>query len=190
MDIRTQEEFARQAAAIGFIRFPLAVLKSLLLLIVIMVALVGRVAHADELHLILNGKAIHLDNKPGTNYNESNWGGGFQFDFEKSESDWVPFVTASGFSDSNKNPSYYAGGGWLKRTNFSLADANMHVDVGIVGFAMWRKDFNGGSAFPGALPVFSIGSERVAVNITYIPKVDPKMVPILFFQLKLKLSDY
>ena len=30
-------------------------------------------AAADELHVVLNGKAIHLD---GGNYNEENWGGG------------------------------------------------------------------------------------------------------------------
>src|SRR5437016_741365 len=29
--------------------------------------------HADDWHLIINGKAKHLDEKPGVHYNESNW---------------------------------------------------------------------------------------------------------------------
>jgi Antimicrobial peptide resistance and lipid A acylation protein PagP len=190
MEYRNQGVFADRAVSIDVARLPLAVLKTFLLLVVIAFALLTRVVQADELHLIVNGKAIHLEHQPGTHYNESNWGAGVQYDFEKSKSNWVPFLAASGFSDSNKNPSYYAGGGWLKRHEFSLAGVSMHTDLGFVVFAMWRQEFNGGKPFLGALPAFSIGSERVAVNVTYIPKVDPKMVPILFFQLKLKLSNF
>jgi hypothetical protein len=190
MEYRNQGVFADHTVSIDVARLPLAVLKTLLLLIVIAFALLTRAVQADELHLIVNGKAIHLEHQPGTHYNESNWGAGMQYDFEKSESNWVPFVTASRFADSNNNPSYYAGGGWLKRHEFSLAGASMHTDVGLVVFAMWRQEFHGGKPFVGALPAFSIGGERVAVNVTYIPKVDPKLVPILFFQLKLKLSDF
>lgn len=188
MERRTQEVFATQAEQTHGAWVSLIPIG--LLLLALIVAATTHTAQADELHLIANGKAIHLESQPGTNYNESNWGGGFQYDFDKSDSSWVPFVTASGFADSNKNPSYYAGGGWLKRSDFSLAGTSLHTDVGLVAFAMWRQDFNGGQVFPGVLPVVSVGSERVAVNITYIPKVDPKMVPILFFQLKLKLSDF
>jgi hypothetical protein len=188
MEYRTQEVAATQAERIRGVRD--SIIYAGLLLLVLVVAAASRTARADELHLIVNGKAIHLDSQPGTRYNESNWGAGFQYDFERSASDWVPFITASGFSDSNENPSYYAGGGWLKRSDFSFAGAPLHADVGVVAFAMWRRDFNGGQAFPGVLPVLSVGGERVALNVTYIPKVDPKMVPILFFQLKLKLSDF
>ena len=190
MEIRFHGVFADQAVSIEIARLPLVVLKTVLLLIVIAIAVVSRAAQADELHLIVNGKAIHLDQKPGTHYNESNWGAGFQYDFEKSKSNWVPFIAASGFSDSNKNSSYYAGGGWLKRFDSFLSDASLHADAGVVVFAMWRQEFNRGKPFAGVLPAFSVGGERVSVNVTYIPRVDPKMVPILFFQLKLKLSDF
>ena len=155
-----------------------------LLVIILMIALN---AHAGELHALVNGKAIHLDHQPNVHYNESNWGAGFQYDFPKSESRWVPFVTASGFSDSNRNPSYYAGGGWLRRYDIN---AGWHADVGAVAFLMTREGFKNDRPFPGVLPAFSIGTERVAVNITYIPRVDPKMVPIVFFQLKIKLADF
>lgn len=142
-------------------------------------------AQADQWSLLLNGKAVHLDPPAGTNYNEENWGAGIQYDFNMTKSKWVPFVTASGFKDSNRNPSYYAGGGALYRFAFGPEESAVHLDAGAVVFLMIRKDFMGDDPFPGVLPVVSLGVDRIAVNMTYIPRVDPKMVPILFFQLKI-----
>ena len=64
----------------------------------------------------------------------------------------------------------------------------MHLDAGVVAFVMTRKSYMDGRPFPGVLPVVALGTDRVALNITYIPKVDPKMVPIFFFQLKIGLN--
>ncbi len=144
-------------------------------------------AHADEFSVLLNGKAIHLDRRPGVHYNEDNWGAGFQYDMAPVREKWVPFVTASGFKDSNSNMSYYAGGGFLYRSNFEWAKTPMHFDAGAVAFLMTRKGFKNDRPFPGILPALSLGTARVSVNMTYIPRVDPKMVPILFFQLKITL---
>ncbi len=66
----------------------------------------------------------------------------------------------------------------------------MHADAGFIGFVMVRKGFKDGDPFPGVLPAFSLGADKVAVNISYVPKVDPKAVPLVFFQLKLKLGDW
>ena len=143
---------------------------------------------ADQWSLLLNGKAIHLENPPGTNYNEKNWGAGVQYDFTSTDSKWRPFLTASGFKDSNKNPSYYAGGGTMRRFAFGTDKNSLHLDAGVVAFAMTRKDFKNGNPFPGVLPVISLGTDRVALNITYIPKVDPKMIPLLFLQLKIGIN--
>lgn len=156
----------------------------------IVLAVAARIGHAGEMHLLVNGKAIHLDHQRDVHYNESNWGAGFQYDFAPGGSRWVPFVTASGFSDSNRNPSYYAGGGWLKRIEWTAIGRHWHVDAGVIGFLMQREGFKNDKPFPGVLPAFSLGTERIAVNVTYIPRVDPKMVPIVFFQLKLKLADF
>jgi hypothetical protein len=110
-----------------------------------------------------------------------------QYDFNMTDSKWIPFVSASGFKDSNKNPSYYAGGGTLRRFAFGEEKNSLHLDAGVVAFLMTRKGYMDGNPFPGILPVVVIGTDRVALNITYIPKVDPKMVPIFFFQLKIGL---
>ncbi|MDH4133933.1 MAG: hypothetical protein OEV31_04025 [Gammaproteobacteria bacterium] len=141
----------------------------------------------DSWSLLLNGKAFHLDSSPGARYNEKNWGAGLQYDFRSADSPWTPFLTASGFLDSHNHPSYYAGGGSMRR--FAVGDeANgFHVDVGPVAFIMVRRGFKDGKPFFGMLPVLNAGTDRVSANITYIPRVDPKMVPIIFVQLKIGL---
>ena len=145
-------------------------------------------AEAGQWSLLLNGKAIHLEKPAGTDYNEQNWGAGVQYDFTSPSSKWRPFLTASGFKDSNKNPSYYAGGGVMRRYAFGTQPHSLHLDVGMVAFAMTRKDYQHGNPFLGVLPVLSFGSERVALNVTYIPKVDPKLIPLIFLQLKIGLN--
>ena len=158
---------------------------STLILAVLFCLFSGAVA-ADELHLLVNGKAIHVNQPAGSHLNEKNWGLGFQYDGNLINKKWLPFVTASGFSDSNKNPSYYAGGGALRRFQGDV----LHLDIGAIGFLMTRKNFKHDRPFIGVLPAFSVGTERVSVNMTYIPKVEPKMVALWFFQLKIKLADF
>lgn len=155
-----------------------------------LLALVGfltvTAADADELSLLINGKALHLGAPAGRDLNERNWGLGLQFDWNRAHTNWVPFATVSGFRDSNGNPSYYAGGGALYRFQFD----GVHVDAGAVGFLMTRKDYNDQKPFLGALPAFSVGNKNIAVNLTYVPKMDPKAVPLWFFQLKITLSNF
>lgn len=140
-------------------------------------------AVAGDMNLLVNGKAIHINTPAGQKLNEKNWGLGFQYDGDLVNQNWVPFATASGFIDSNKNPSYYAGGGMLRR----YQGDSLHFDVGAIGFLMTRKGYKNDQPFLGVLPAFSVGAKRVSVNMTYIPKVEPKAVALVFFQLKIRL---
>ena len=158
--------------------------KLILILILAVFGLFGQTATADELSLLINGKAIHFD-AANKNFNEKNWGAGFQYDWAPVNQHWIPFAMASGFKDSNRNPSYYAGGGMMRRYQFN----GLHFEAGAIGFLMIRKDFNNDRPFIGVLPAFSVGTKRIAVNMTYIPKVEPKAVPLVFFQLKINLSN-
>lgn len=160
---------------------------SILALIAAFTAIIATAtAGADELSLLINGKAIHINAPAGKDLNEKNWGAGFQYDWKPVNDKWIPFATASGFSDSNSNPSYYAGGGVLRRYQYN----SLNFDVGVIGFAMTRKNYKNDKPFLGVLPAFSVGTQRFAVNMTYIPKVDPKMVALVFFQLKVNLSNF
>jgi hypothetical protein len=155
-------------------------------LLAIVVCLTATAAAADELSLLINGKAIHLGSSSGSNLNEKNWGLGLQYDWDRESDKWRPFATVSEFRDSNYNTSYYAGGGALYRFQFDRA----HVDLGAVGFVMVRKDYKNGDPFLGVLPALSVGTKNVALNITYIPKIEPKAVPLWFFQLKINLASF
>jgi hypothetical protein len=143
-------------------------------------------AVAGEMSLLVNGKAVHINTPAGKNLNEKNWGLGLQYDGGLINKTWVPFAAVSGFIDSNKNPSYYAGGGVLRRFQFD----GTHVDMGAIGFVMTRKDFRNDRPFLGILPAFSVGTDRVSVNMTYIPKVHPKAVALWFFQFKVNFSNF
>jgi len=75
---------------------------------------------------------------------------------------------------------------------FSLAKIHdeLHFDAGLIGFVMVRKDHHNRKPFLGALPAFSLGTEKLAVNISYIPEVEPKLAPLWFLQLKVSFGIF
>jgi hypothetical protein len=159
-----------------------------ILITIVVFSGINNVARADQLNLIINGKAIHLDAPSGMTLNEKNWGIGLQYDYELINTRWLPFTTVSGFIDSMNKPSYYAGGGLLRRYAVGEHGGNaLNLDAGVIAFMMTRADYKNYQLFPGVLPVFSFGTRSVALNMTYIPKVHPKLVALWFFQLKLAL---
>ncbi len=159
---------------------------SLALIGAVLFLLISVSAAADEMSLLVNGKAIHINPPAGKNLNEKNWGLGYQYDWTPVKNNWVPFATVSGFIDSNNNPSYYAGGGALRRFQYD----GLRVEAGAIGFVMTRKGYKNEEPFLGVLPAFSVGTAKVSLNMTYIPKVEPKAVPLWFFQLKINFSNF
>lgn len=158
-------------------------MERVLLVLVACVALHS--AHAGEFSLLINGHARHLEQR-SQEKNELNYGLGLQYDFTP-RGEWVWFAFGSGFQDSRKDPSYNAGGG-LRRRFVLMPSTQLHLDLGIAGMLMTRESYNNGQAFPAALPIASIGIPAVAVNIAYVPPVDPRIIPLLFFQLKYRLQ--
>ena len=156
-----------------------------IIIVLVFVVLGAAPAQADQWSLLINGKAVHLDD-PGDDVNDDgNWGAGVQYDFDITAGKWVPFINASGFKDSNGNPSYYVGGGTAKRFFLGKDDGSLHLDAGVVAFLMTREDYNNGNPFPAVLPMVSFGTNRIALNVTYAPEVGPIDVAVLFFQLKI-----
>ncbi|MDH5444055.1 MAG: hypothetical protein OEY52_00775 [Gammaproteobacteria bacterium] len=138
-------------------------------------------------HMIANGRSYHIESPPaGKTFNENNFGTGFQYEMSRSYgSKWVPFVTSSAFNDSFNNLSYYVGAGEARR--FFIKDS-WHIDVGYFGFFMARKDYDDYKPFPGVLPVASVGTRNVSLNMTYIPDVGDQVAELVFFQLKISLE--
>ena len=157
-----------------------------LVLILILLSVQHSLAMAEDFHVVISGTANHLGH---TRYNEKNWGLGFEYDFEE-RNKWIPFLTGSRFLDSNKNWSNYLGGGTKRRFLLQGEREGLHLDLGVVGFLMTRIDYKEGKPFPGALPFASVGNQWIAINATYVPKIDPKMVQFFYFQLMLKVAEF
>ncbi len=141
---------------------------------------------ADSFNLIINGKAIHENKK---NYNEENWGLGFEYNFEEKKN-WINFINGGFFKDSVFNTSKYIGGGTKRRFLLGTDQNSWHVDVGATAFLMTRKDYKNEEPFFGALPYVSIGTDKFAINATYIPAVTPKFEALWFFQASFQLSEW
>lgn len=141
---------------------------------------------ADELHVVVNGKAIHLDEG---DYNESNWGLGVAYDWSP-RNNWIKFVNASYFKDSNHNTSRYVGGGIKRRYQLGSDRDGWRVDVGAIAFLMTRKDYKDNDPFPGFLPIVALANGPVTLNMTYIPEVSPKHKDLLYFQLQLRIKTF
>lgn len=153
-------------------------------------------ASAQDWNLIVNGKAIHVNSSK--DWNEENWGLGIEREFD-TESRWVKVALVNGFKDSQNAMSYMAGGGLKRRFRMHSISDDLFVDVGVVGFLMTREDVNNNAPFPGLLPAVSVGSRRIALNMTYlsqammdsatnISRVDPTVSGLLFLQLKVHPS--
>lgn len=141
---------------------------------------------ADSLSLIINGKALHEDKK---NYNEQNWGLGFEYNFIEGEK-WIHFINGGFFKDSLFNTSKYFGGGSKRRFFFSDYKAGWHLDLGATAFIMTRKDYKNNQPFIGVLPYLSIGTDKFAINATYIPAVNPKFEAVWFFQASFQVAKW
>jgi len=146
-------------------------------------------AHAEGMSLLINGKSFHKEQPKGKRFNENNWGIGAQYELAPYKEKWRPYLTISGFQDSYKRNSFYAGGGMLRRFSLDKIKKGWHFDAGFIGFIMTRKDYHNRKPFLGALPAFSLGTEKVSINASYVPKVEPKMVPLWFLQLKISLDS-
>src|SRR5438046_10414585 len=65
----------------------------LALLLTFIAGLTAGAAVADEMSLLVNGKAIHINTPAGRNLNENNWGLGLQYDWDLADSKWRRFAT-------------------------------------------------------------------------------------------------
>jgi hypothetical protein len=150
-------------------------------------------ARAQDWSVVLNGKSIHVDSN--RDWNEDNWGLGLEREFD-ARSRWVKVAVVNGFKDSQDEMSYMAGGGIKRRFVLHSLSDELFVDVGVVGFVMTRQDVDNNDPFPGLLPAMTVGTRRVALNVTYLSKsmmdsatnvtrVDPTVSGLVFLQLRL-----
>ena len=141
---------------------------------------------ADSLNLVINGKEVHENKR---DFNEENWGLGFEYNFEE-DKNWINFISGGFFEDSLSNTSKHLGGGTKRRFLLTDDKDGWHIDAGLTAFMMTRRDYKNNRPFFGALPFFSVGTSKVAINATYIPSVHPKYEALWFFQATFKMAKW
>ncbi len=155
-------------------------------LIVSLALLMLQPAQADELKMIISGKAVHIG---ANDLNENNYGLGLQYEIEAYKR-WIPVITLASFKDSNDNTSSYIGAGVKHRFPRSRWADSLNVDVGAIALAMKRPDYNDDAPFLGALPFVSFSNDWAGVNITYVPQMEETAYPFWYFQFSFKLAEF
>ncbi|MDJ0778976.1 MAG: hypothetical protein QNJ85_14000 [Gammaproteobacteria bacterium] len=144
-------------------------------------------AAADDLQMIISGKALHVGGP--SDLNEANYGLGLQYDFD-SASSWIPLINLATLKDSNNNTSSYIGTGIKRRFRVSPVPDPLNFDAGVLGLVMKRKDYNDDRPFLGAVPFVSFGNDWGGINLTYVPAVEQEAYPFWYFQFALKVAEF
>ncbi|MDJ0711388.1 MAG: hypothetical protein QNJ14_13420 [Woeseiaceae bacterium] len=172
-------------------------LSTLLAAALLLVPLLPSTTHAGAANAVIFGKSYHLESD--RNWNENNSGLGIEYVFGGGET-WTAIAMMNGFRDSTDNMSYMVGAGLHRRLYQSEQLAGFYVDVGLNAFFMTREDIDNNKPFPGILPSISLGTEKVGMNLTYIPRSaiestitrrmrDPNLKGVLFVQFKVSIDQ-
>lgn len=153
-------------------------------------------ADASKLHMVINGKSIHVNSN--YDWNENNYGAGIEYEFD-TKSRWIKTTMANAFLDSEKNMSYMLGAGLHRRLIISDRFAGFYMDAGLNAFVMTRQDVENNRPFPAILPSMTFGNRYGGINLSYVPKVavrdvthasiaDSDIGGIFFLQAKIRLD--
>jgi len=117
-------------------------------------------------------------------FNEENIGAGLEYNELRNKA----LINYYGgyYLDSERNDAYYFGSGAAYR--FKPVDS-LNLDVGGLAIMLSRKRVNDGLPFPAVLPYASLGTKKFALNMSFIPEIQGISVPVLFFQMKFRISD-
>ncbi|MGF6721536.1 hypothetical protein P3T43_000883 [Paraburkholderia sp. GAS41] len=127
--------------------------------------------------------SYHIDPDPGTHFNEFNPGLGAECWFN---GQWG--ITAGGFRNSLRRPSYYGGGLWAPEfAHFGFV--RIAAIAGIISgynYGNWGLGRNH-TVGPVAAPVVMFDYKRVGANLIFIPPIPSDNLPFTIgFQVKVK----
>lgn len=160
-------------------------LKSVLLFI-LLAMLAHLPAGANELQVIISGRAIHV----GSNdLNENNYGLGLQYDFATHRR-WIPLINLASLKDSNDNTSRYIGAGIKRRFKLNSGQQKLNFDLGAAALVMKRPGYNDDKPFLGALPFIALSNDWGGINATYVPSIEDDTLPFWYFQFSLKILEF
>jgi len=143
-------------------------------------------ASAEELQVIISGRAIHLGNN---DLNENNYGLGLQYDFAP-QRHWIPLINMASLKDSNDNTSRYVGAGIKRRFKLHSGQQRLNFDLGAAGLIMQRPGYNDDQPFLGALPFIALSNDWGGINATYVPSIEGDTLPFWYFQFSVKILEF
>ncbi|MDH5572280.1 MAG: hypothetical protein OEY89_10975 [Gammaproteobacteria bacterium] len=142
---------------------------------------------AEQLYLAINGLSYHFDRTK--NYNETNLGYGLEFDIPLDDT-WIGFVAGGTFRDSNNQDSNYLATGGKYRIPLSSDRDGLYLDLGLGGMFMTRYDYHNNNPFFVAGPFLSMGNKYMALNMVYLPNINPKFKPLVYVQIMFSLIEF
>lgn len=142
---------------------------------------------ADQLYVAINGLSYHFDRT--RSYNETNLGYGLEYDFQLNDS-WIGFAAGGTFRDSNNQDSNYLAMGGKYRIPLSSDRDGLYLDLGLGGMLMTRYDYHNNNPFFVAGPFISTGNKYMALNVVYIPNLNPKFKPLVYVQAMFNLLEF
>jgi lipid IVA palmitoyltransferase len=100
------------------------------------------------------------------NPNEHPWGAGIGKGFYNSSGNWEGLY-AMEFQDSNGQPQYQVGYGWIP--TWRPSGDNFRVGAGLTGFIFLRSSYLNYTPLPAVLPIASVGYGPFDVQMAYVP---------------------
>lgn len=101
-----------------------------------------------------------------TNPNEYPWGGGVGKGIYNSSGNWEG-IYAMEFQDSNGQPQYQVGYGWIP--TWKPAGNDFRLGAGLTGFIFMRSSYLHYTPLPAVLPIASVGYGPVDLQVAYVP---------------------
>ena len=159
-------------------------------LTLIFLAFFTQLAFADgSSSIVINGISKHFDVNEDSfpnGVNEKNFGLGYEFNFEKAPDQSIEWLVNSGFfKDSLSGTAFYAGGAGLIKV---VQLGSLHLKLGFEASGFYSSEYNQGRPFIAMMPIMNVGTDKISLNITVIPKVSQFIdAGVVFAQLKIKL---
>ena len=140
-------------------------------------------------NIVINGISKHFDVTESSfpnGVNEKNFGLGYEYNFEKSPDQSIEWLVNTGFfKDSLSGTAVYAGGAGLIKV---LQLDSVHLKFGIEASGFYSSEYNQGRPFVALMPIMNVGTDKISLNITIIPKVSQFIdAGVVFAQLKIRL---
>lgn len=120
-------------------------------------------------------------------YNEKNLGLGLIYEFDQTKR-FIPYVSIGQYRDSYDSNAYYMSSGASRRHMISRKLDNLHFEYGGAITLIQSQSYLGGKPVLTFMPVLTLATDSVGINLSYVPKINDETTHVFFLQLKTTLT--